>query len=305
MSYIGGHMKYLITGSGTFANAMINRLLSNGEKDITIFSSGELLQYQTKKKYPSISYVIGNIRDYEAVRKATIGMDVVFHSAAMKHIDKCEQNPEECMKTNINGSVNVINACIENNVKKLVVLSTDKATNPSTIYGCSKLFMEMYAQAVDNKNTDIIITRYGNVLGSNGSVLDIWKTQRDKGESLTVTNPETTRFFMTIDQAIDLVLYALENGKHRDLFVYNNKSCTIKQLADCISDKQTVTGYRCIEKTDEALLTINELNHSELSGNYYRVSKDIKSKTEYDKPFTSDNAERFEQKELQQLLERC
>jgi len=292
-------MKYLITGSGTFANAMIKRLYG---EDITIFSSGELLQYETKKKYPNVKYVIGNVRDYEAIRIATKGIDYVFHSAAMKHIDKCEENPNECAKTNVSGSINVINACIENKVKKIVILSTDKATNPSTIYGCSKLFMEMYAQAVNNQDTDIITTRYGNVLGSNGSVLDIWRTQKREGKPLTITNPETTRFFMSKKQAVDLVLYALENGVNKDLFVFNNKACTVKQLADCISDKQVITGFRCIEKTDEALLTVSELNHSELKGEYYRVNDNVVNDYNYEIPFTSDNAERLNKNEIEEMI---
>jgi len=294
-------MKYLITGSGTFANAMIKKLYG---EDITVFSSGELSQYNTKKKYPNVKYVIGNIRDYEALKIAIKGIDYVFHSAAMKHIDKCEENPNECAKTNVSGSINVMNACIENKVKKMVILSTDKATNPSTIYGCSKLFMEMYAQAVDNQDTDIITTRYGNVLGSNGSVLDIWKTQKIEGKPLTITNPDTTRFFMSETQAVDLVLYALENGVNKDLFVFNNKACTVKQLADCISDNQIITGFRCIEKTDEALLTVNELNHSELDGDYYKVNDGIVNDDNYEIPFTSDNAAQLNKDEIEDMIGR-
>ena len=165
-------------------------------------------------------------------------------ASAMKHIDKCESNPNECRKTNIDGCINVINASIERKVKKLIFLSTDKATNPSTIYGCSKLFVEMYCQCVDNKDTEIITTRYGNVFGSNGSVVWIFNKLAKEGKPLKVTNPDMTRFFMSLDEAINLVLYALENGKHKDLWVYNNKSCTIKEIADLFSNNYEIIGNR-------------------------------------------------------------
>jgi UDP-glucose 4-epimerase len=191
----------------------------------------------------------------------------------------------------------------------LLFLSTDKATNPTTIYGCSKLFLEMYIKAVDSKNTKIITTRYGNILGSNGSVLDIWKRQKDNNEPITITNPQMTRFFMSIEQALDLVLYALEYGNNKDLWVYNNKSCTIKDLADCISDNQVEIGVRCEEKNDEALLTVNELEHSvKLSFNdgveYYSYNKKNIKMRDCDKPLRSDNAERFTKEELEALVNR-
>ena len=159
-----------------------------------------------------------------------------------------KSNPNECKrKTNIDGCINVINASIERNVKKLVFLSTDKATNPSTIYGCSKLFVEMYCQCVDNKNTQIIRTRYGNVFGSNGSVAWIFDKLSKENKTLTITNPNMTRFFMSLKEAIDLVEYAILMEKWR-FIVYNNKSCTIKEIADLFSDKQEIIGNRCEEK---------------------------------------------------------
>ena len=226
----------------------------------------------------------------------------VFLASAMKHIDKCESNPDECRKTNIDGCINVINASIDRKVKKLIFLSTDKATNPTTIYGCSKLFVEMYAQCVNNKDTDIIRTRYGNVFGSNGSVAWIFDKLSKEGKKLTITNPDMTRFFMSLDEAVDLVLYALDYGKNGDLWVYKNKSCTIKELADLFSENQEIIGNRCIEKTDEALLTINELKHSKEYGNYIRVAKELDREGEFI-PFTSDSADRFTKEELQTLLE--
>lgn len=292
-------------GSGTFGTAMTKRIQDEA-KIIIHFDRDEKNQYMSKQlnNNSKIIHVIGDIRDREAVDNVivTYKPDVIMLASAMKHIDKCQAFPDECRKTNIDGCINVINSAISHDVDKLIFLSTDKATNPTTIYGCSKLFVEMYIQDVDSKNTTILTTRYGNVLGSNGSVLDIWKRQRDNGEPLTVTNPDMTRFFMSINQAIELVLYALENGSNKDLWVYNNKACTIKDLADCISDNQIITGLRCVEKNDEALLTINELEHSNLIGNYYQINKNIINSNQFDKPFRSDNAERFTKEELKDLI---
>ena len=293
-------------GSGSFGTAMTKKLLEITNFEIIIFSRNEKMQFEHKQKFNSerIKYIIGDIRDYKAVYNALEDVDYVMLASAMKHIDKCESNPNECKKTNIDGCINVINASIERNIKKLIFLSTDKATNPATLYGCSKLFVEMYCKCVDNKNTDIMITRYGNVLGSNGSVAWIFNKLANEGKNLTITNPNMTRFFMSLDQAVNLVLYVLENGKHGDLWVYNNKACTIKKLADMFSDKQQVIGNRCEEKTDEALLTINELNHSEFINNkYYRVNKDIKSKINYKIPFTSSTSDVLSKKELQEMID--
>ena len=293
-------------GSGSFGTAMTKKLLETTDYEIIIYSRNEKAQFEHKQKFNSdrVRYIIGDIRDYNAVYQALEDVDYVMLASAMKHIDKCESNPIECKKTNIDGCINVINASIERNVKKLIFLSTDKATNPITIYGCSKLFVEMYCQSVNNKNTQIIRTRYGNVFGSNGSVVWLFDKLAKENKPLTITNPNMTRFFMSLDEAVDLVLYALNNGKHNDLWVYNNKSCTIKELADLFSDNQIVIGNRCEEKNDEALLIANELKHSELINNkYYRVNKDITNDEEYTKPFQSDNADRLSETELKQLLE--
>jgi UDP-N-acetylglucosamine 4,6-dehydratase/5-epimerase len=298
--------KILIFGqSGTFGTAMTKELLKQDIELIIGYDRDEKNQYLSKQQVDDkrIIRVIGDIRDKEAVDSVikTYQPDTIMLASAMKHIDKCQAFPDECRKTNIDGCINVINSAIQHDVEKLVFLSTDKATNPTTIYGCSKLFVEMYIQNVDSRNTTLLTTRYGNVLGSNGSVLDIWRKQAAKGEALTITNPEITRFFMSIKQAVDLVLYALNNGNNKDLWVYSNKACTIKDLADCISDNQIETGLRCIEKNDEALLTINELEHSVLNNGYYQVSKTPNGKT-YDKPFRSDNAERLTHEELLEMI---
>lgn len=293
-------------GSGSFGTAMTKKLLDTTDYEIVIFSRNEKLQFEHKQKFNSdrINYIIGDTRDYKAVINALDDVDYVMLASAMKHVDKCELNPNECKKTNIDGCINVVNASIERNVKKLIFLSTDKATNPSTLYGCSKLFVEMYCKCIDNKNTDIMITRYGNVLGSNGSVAWIFNNLVNEDKELTITNPDMTRFFMSLDEAVDLVLFALENGRHGDLFVYNNKSCTIKELANCFSDKQKIIGNRCEEKSDEALLTVNELNHSKFIDNkYYRVNKNIRNNNLYKEPLTSDNADRLTKEEIKEMIE--
>lgn len=292
-------------GSGSFGTAMTKKILEQYDDDIVIFSRNEKMQFEHKQKFDNnrIKYIIGDIRDYNAVKRALNGVDYVILASAMKHIDKCEANPNECKKTNIDGCINVINASIELGVKKLVFLSTDKATNPSTLYGCSKLFVEMYCQCVGNRDTEIIRTRYGNVFGSNGSVAWIFDKLSREGRKLKVTNPEMTRFFMSLNEAVDLVEYALRNGKNGDLFVYNNKSCTIRELAELFSSDYEIVGNRCVEKNNEALLTVNELQHSEfLEDKYYRVNDSLENDYEYVYPFQSDNASRLSREELENML---
>ena len=304
---VGDRMRIVIFGgSGSFGTAMTKKILDETDMEIVIFSRNEKLQFEHKQKIGAndrVKYVIGDVRDYEAVYNALDNADYAILASAMKHIDKCEANPNECRKTNIDGCVNVINTCIDRGIKKLVFLSTDKATNPSTIYGCAKLFIEMYCQCVDNKNTDIIRTRYGNVFGSNGSVVWIFDKLAREGKKLTVTNPDMTRFFMSLNDAVDLVWYALLNGVHKDLWVYNNKSATIKELADLFSDDYEIIGNRCEEKTDEALLTVNELNHSDfIEGKYFRVNSNIPNNNLYMIPLQSDTAERLTEEELKEML---
>lgn len=301
----------LITGNGSFAFAMAKKLLTTDIKKIIIFSHSEKPQHDNKIKLNDsrVKFVIGNIRDYDSIYEATIGVDYVMHSAAMKYIDICEENPEECKKTNVYGSLNVIKACVNNNVKKLICLSTDKAVNPTTVYGNSKQQMELMCKNVRNNNTQIILTRYGNVVKSNGSVIPLFEEQKQLGKPLTITDPDMTRFFMTLSQAVDLVLYALINGSHGDLFVYNNRACTIKQLADCISENQVITGKRCTEKMNEELLTAEELNQSRIIVNdnnrteIFVYNKNHSKLWNYTKPFTSDTAEVFSTEELKEMID--
>ena len=299
-------MNYLIFGgAGSFGTRMTDFILKNTDDNIIIFSRSEKQQWEHKLKFnsPRIKYIIGDIRDKQAVNNAMVDVDYVFLASALKHIDKCEANPNECYKTNIMGCINVIDSAIEHGVKKLVFLSTDKAVNPTTIYGCSKLFIEMYLKSVDHKNTELVRTRYGNVFGSNGSVAWVFDKLSKEGKPLTVTNPDMTRFFMKLDDAVKLVWKAKEDGHNGDLWVYNNKSCTIQELADAFSSNQIVNGLRCIEKNDEALLATYELNHSEKIGDYFRINDAIKSDINYEIPLTSDNCERLTHEELLDMID--
>ena len=300
-------MNYLIFGgAGSFGTRMTEYILKNTEDNVIIFSRGEKQQWEHKLKFannPRIKYIIGDIRDREAVDNSMIGVDYVFLAAAMKHIGKCQENPNECYKTNITGCINVIDSAIEHKVKKLVFLSTDKAVNPTTIYGCSKLFVEMYIQSVDSKDTTLVRTRYGNVFGSNGSVAWVFDQLSKEGKPLTVTNPNMTRFFMKLDEAVELVWIACHKGVNGDLWVYNNKACTIKELADAFSDNQIVKESGYVEKNDEALLATYELDHSERIGNYFRINKNIPITERHNIPLTSDNCERLTHEEILDLIE--
>ena len=300
-------MNYLIFGgAGSFGTRMTEYILKNTEDNVIIFSRGEKQQWEHKLKFannPRIKYIIGDIRDREAVDNSMIGVDYVFLAAAMKHIGKCQENPNECYKTNITGCINVIDSAIEHKVKKLVFLSTDKAVNPTTIYGCSKLFVEMYIQSVDSKDTTLVRTRYGNVFGSNGSVAWVFDQLSKEGKPLTVTNPNMTRFFMKLDEAVELVWIACHKGVNGDLWVYNNKACTIKELADAFSDNQIVKESGYVEKNDEALLATYELDHSERIGNYFRINKNIPITERRNIPLTSDNCERLTHEEILDLIE--
>lgn len=292
--------------SGTFGTAFTEMLLKTTDWEIVGVSRNETKGFEWLQKFnndPRIKYVVGDIRNYDTCYDALEGCDYSVVAAAIKHIDYAEQYPKECTRTNVIGVLNAVDASIARGVKKCVYMSTDKAANPTTIYGCSKLYAEMYVKAVDHKNTEIVTTRYGNVFGSNGSVAFIFDKLAKEGKPLTVTNPEMTRFFMKLETAVNLVWTALTEGKHGDLWVYNNKACTIKDLADVFSTNQVVKGLRCIEKNDEALLTTNELNHSEIVGDYFRVNKEIPLHENYSEPLTSNNAARLTREELIDMVE--
>lgn len=296
-------MKYLITGCGFLTKSLIKELLKDEQTEqIKIYSRNEKEQWITKNKIydKRLDFIIGDVRDYEALKVALKDVDYCIHTGAIKRIEVAEKQPMEAIKTNVIGSMNVINACIKNKVKKLILISTDKATSATTCYGSTKFLMECMAYANDSE-TEIICTRYGNVFGSTGSVVPIFEKLSRENKPLTVRNPNMTRFFMPIEECVDVILEALNLGENKDLWVYPSKSCTIKQLADAFSDNQIIIGTENIEKNDEALLTIEELNHSIRCGKYIVVNSKI-SERKYDKPLTSDNAERLTQNEIKEMI---
>jgi len=277
----------LITGgTGSFGNAVLNRFLDSDLKEIRIFSRDEKKQDDMRKKYNNnkLKFYIGDVRDYASVEAAMSGVDFIFHAAALKQVPSCEFFPIEAVKTNVLGTANVLDAAIKNNVKKVIVLSTDKAAYPINAMGMSKALMEKVAVAkgrnLDKNGTIICRTRYGNVMASRGSVIPLFVDQIRNGESLTITNPEMTRFMMTLEDAVDLVIYAFEHGKQGDLFVQKAPAATIDVLAQAIkelmhSDASIKNiGTRHGEKLYEVLVTKEEMANAIDLGNYFRIIAD-------------------------------
>ena len=291
-------------GTGSFGNAVLKRFLSSDLKEIRIFSRDEKKQddmrHEYQAKYPiesqKIKFYIGDVRDYRSVEDAMDGVDYIFHAAALKQVPSCEFFPIEAVKTNVIGTNNVLEAAINKGVKKVVCLSTDKAAYPINAMGMSKALMEKVAIAKgrDLKNGQTIIcrTRYGNVMASRGSVIPLFLDQINSGKEITITNPEMTRFMMTLDDAVDLVIYAFENGKQGDLFVQKAPAATIDVLAKAIKELKGVdTPTKCIgtrhgEKLYEVLVTTEEMVNAIDLGDYYRIPADNRD-LNYDR-YTSD-----------------
>lgn len=299
-------MNYLITGCGFLAKELIKRLLEDEETNkIKIYSRNEKEQWITKNLFDNekLNFIIGDIRDEEALKLALEEVDYCIHTGAIKRIEVAEKQPMEAIKTNVIGSMNVINACIEKKVRKLILISTDKATSATTCYGSTKFLMECMAYANTNETTDIICTRYGNVFGSTGSVVPIFDNLVKNNKPLTVRNPEMTRFFMPVSKCVDIILDALTFGQNGELWVYESKSCTIKELADAFSDNQSIIGTKNIEKNDEALITIDELNHSAKFGEYFIINKNFRNEEKYSEALTSYTAKRLTQDEIKEMIE--
>ena len=294
----------LITGgTGLFGNAVLNRFLETDIKEIRVFSRDELKQdnmrheYQ-QAKYPDVFYklkfYIGDVRDISSIKNAMYGVDYVYHAAALKQVPSCEFFPIEAVKTNVLGTENVLTAAIECKVKRVVCLSTDKAAYPVNAMGTSKAMMEKVivakSRTVDPKKTSIMCTRYGNVLASRGSVVPLFINQIKEGNPLTLTEPSMTRFVMTLEEAVDLVLFAFENGESGDIFVQKAPACTIEILAKAVKElfkadnEIKVIGIRHGEKMYETLLTDEECANAIDLGNFYRVPCD-KRDLNYDKYF--------------------
>lgn len=279
----------LITGgTGSFGNKVLDRFLKDDIelKEIRIFSRDEKKQEDMRIKYKNdkIKFFIGDVRDYRSVDDAMDGVDFIFHAAALKQVPSCEFFPVQAVKTNVLGTENVLEAAINHKVKRVVVLSTDKAAYPINAMGMSKALMEKVAVAkgreVRNSSTIICRTRYGNVMASRGSVIPLFCEQIEKGLPLTITNPEMTRFMMTLDDAVDLVVYAFEHGEQGDLFVQKAPAATIETLAKAVCElknpeaKIKYIGTRHGEKLYETLVTKEEMLNAEDMGNYFRIKAD-------------------------------
>ena len=275
----------LITGgTGSFGNAVLNKFLDSDVKEIRIFSRDEKKQDDMRRKYKSskIKYFIGDVRDENSISQAMIGVDLVFHAAALKQVPSCEFFPVEAVKTNIIGTENVLNSAINNKVEKIICLSTDKAVYPINAMGISKAMMEkvFVAKSRNSGKTKIIGTRYGNVMGSRGSVIPLFIEQIKAGKPITITDPKMTRFMMSLDEAVELVLYAFKNGNQGDLFVQKSPAATVsvlaKALVELYKSKSPVKeiGIRHGEKMYETLVTKEEMIKAEDQEKYFKISPD-------------------------------
>lgn len=315
----------LITGgTGSFGNAVLKKFLNTDIKEIRIFSRDEKKQHDMRVELmnPKVKFFIGDVRDYQSIWNALENVDYVFHAAALKQVPSCEFYPIEAVKTNIIGTENVLNAAIGRNVKKVICLSTDKAVYPINAMGISKALMEkvMVAKSRVSGNTILVGTRYGNVMASRGSVIPLFYDQIKSKKDITITNPEMTRFMMTLDDAVDLVLYAFMNGKSGDIFVQKSPASSIAELASAMLQifnsnvNVKVIGTRHSEKLYETLLAKEEVIVAEDLGNYFRVAADNRD-LNYDKyysegfnsnnivnDYNSHNTNRLTQPELIQLL---
>lgn len=295
----------LITGgTGSFGNAVLRRFLDSDIKEIRIFSRDEKKQDDMRHKLqnPKVKYYIGNVRDKRSVDIAMRGVDYVFSAAALKQVPSCEFFPMEATRTNVEGTENVLLSAIEHGVKNVVVLSTDKAAYPINAMGISKALMEKVAIAKgrelgEGAPTTICCTRYGNVMASRGSVIPLWVDQMVNGQPITITDPEMTRFMMTLDDAVDLVIYAFTHGHNGDLFVQKAPAATLATLAQALKElyaqidprygqtEVKVIGTRHGEKLYETLVTREEMAKAIDMGNYYRIPCDTRD-LNYDKYFT-------------------
>jgi len=278
----------LITGgTGSFGNTVLRYFLETNIGEIRIFSRDELKQDNMRKQYnnPKLKFYLGDVRDINSIKDAMIGVDFVFHAAALKQVPSCEFYPMQAVKTNVVGTENVLNVAIEYKVKKVIVLSTDKAVYPINAMGISKALMEKVAVAksrnIMNNETIICCTRYGNEMGSRGSVIPLFLEQIKNNNPITITDPKMTRFMMSLDQALDLVVFAFNNAKNGDIFVQKSPAATVEVLAETMknmlgkpSHSVEVIGTRHGEKVYETILTREEMTNAEDLGEYYRVPAD-------------------------------
>lgn len=327
------HEVLLITGgTGSFGHAVLDRFLTTDIREIRILSRDEKKQddmrHAYQELYPQhaekIKFYIGDVRDYGSIAPAFRGVDYVFHAAALKQVPSCEFYPMEAVKTNVAGSDNVISACVENHVKKAIFLSTDKAAYPINAMGMTKAVMEKNVIARSRQmlpgDPVLCLTRYGNVMASRGSVIPLFCDQIDEGKPLTITNPNMTRFMMTLSDAVDLVLYAFAHGEQGDLFVQKAPAATIETLAQAVLELKhsdlgtTIIGTRHGEKLFEVLVTAEEMMRAEDMPGFFRIPADnrelnydnyfSKGNPEFGKieQYTSHNTHRLNVEEMKQLL---
>ncbi|WP_418894053.1 polysaccharide biosynthesis protein [Limibacterium fermenti] len=317
----------LITGgTGSFGNAVLNRFLNTDIKEIRIFSRDEKKQDDMRHRLqnPKVKYYIGDVRDKRSVDNAMLGVDYIFHAAALKQVPSCEFFPIEAVKTNVLGTQNVLDSAAQHGVKRIIVLSTDKAAYPINAMGISKAMMEKVAiakaRALGDREPVICCTRYGNVMASRGSVIPLWVDQIKAGKAITITDPNMTRYMMTLEDAVDLVLYAFEHGHSGDLFVQKAPAATLTVLATALKEiyktdtEVKVIGTRHGEKLYETLVTREEMFKAEDMGNYFRIPADSRD-LNYDKFFIegqediskvedyhSHNTRRLNIEEMKELL---
>lgn len=327
------HEVLLITGgTGSFGHAVLDRFLTTDIREIRILSRDEKKQddmrHAYQELYPQhaekIKFYISDVRDYRSIAPAFRGVDYVFHAAALKQVPSCEFYPMEAVKTNVAGSDNVISACVENHVKKAIFLSTDKAAYPINAMGMTKAVMEKNVIARSRQmlpgDPVLCLTRYGNVMASRGSVIPLFCDQIDEGKPLTITNPNMTRFMMTLSDAVDLVLYAFAHGEQGDLFVQKAPAATIETLAQAVLELKhsdlgaTIIGTRHGEKLFEVLVTAEEMMRAEDMPGFFRIPADnrdlnydnyfSKGNPEFGKieQYTSHNTHRLNVEEMKQLL---
>jgi UDP-glucose 4-epimerase len=282
-----GKILLITGGTGSFGNAVLLRFLNTDINEIRIFSRDEKKQDDMRHKFnnPRLKFYIGDVRDRKSIDVAMTDVDYVFHAAALKQVPSCEFFPMEAVKTNVYGTDNVLASAIQHGIKKVIVLSTDKACYPINAMGISKAMMEKVAIAKarslsTNSNLTICCTRYGNVMASRGSVIPLWIDQICSGKKITITDPEMTRFMMSLNDAVDLVLYAFQNGNNGDLFVQKAPAATLSVLSKAIYELLNVPedvqiiGTRHGEKVHESLVTREEMAKSEDLGDYYRIPCD-------------------------------
>ena len=330
MNFFADQILLITGGTGSFGNAVLRRFLDSGLTEIRIFSRDEKKQDDMRKRYahPKLKFYIGDVRDMRSVSQAMRDVNYVFHAAALKQVPSCEFYPMEAVRTNVIGTENVLEAAIQARVRRVVCLSTDKAVYPINAMGISKAMMEkvMVAASRNLESTDTVIcgTRYGNVMASRGSVIPLFVEQVLSGKPITVTDPSMTRFMMTLDDAVDLVLYAFEHGSNGDIFVQKAPAATVDVLMRAILELIGKPGYpvqvigtRHGEKLFEALLSREEMACAQDKGNYFRVPPDgrdlnyakfvehgdqKRTQTAHGEDYNSHNTQRLDLEGMKQLL---